>query len=468
MFKKNKKNITVPLSTFQNNVQGSWNNKISIVPTREPTEESYAQSNHQQYHTRNPNSYEAPVVGATASVPAAQKKTNMTVDSDYRPVYQERHLKRNQNPEDDDFFTSDNQQPTISRETDIPMTHTFEEMGINRELLRSIYSMGFEKPSDIQKKAIIPIIEGRNLMAQAASGTGKTGAFLIGCFHRIDAENKVPQVLVLSPARELARQTYKVATNLGKFCNIDKCLLMGGEDNQQEAINKQLIIGTPGRVLENIRNRFLDTSNIKIVVLDEADRMLSPGFSEQLSNILSSLNQELQILLFSATMPDQIVELADKFIRNPFKILVDKDKIALEGIRQYYVYFPKEQYKIDSLVEIYSQMSVSQSIIYCNFIEKITFIYEKMREAKFPVFYLHSDMSQQERNQIMDDFVQGKFRILITTDVLARGIDVQQISLVINYDMCREIDTYLHRIGRCGRWGRKGISINFTTTTDMK
>jgi superfamily II DNA/RNA helicase len=392
----------------------------------------------------------------------------MTVETEYRPVYEERP-RRNQNPTDDDFFTNDNPEGgNVSREVDVPITNTFEEMGINRELLRSIYSMGFESPSDIQKKAIIPIIEGRNLMAQAASGTGKTGAFLIGCFQRIDQEDKTPQVLVLSPARELARQTYNVATNLGKFCNIEKCLLMGGENTQQDSINKQLVVGTPGRVLEYIRNGSLNATNIKIIVLDEADRMLSQGFREQLANILSNLNPELQIVLFSATMPDQIVELADKFIRNPMKILVNKDKIALEGIRQYYVYFPKEQHKIDSLIEIYSQMSVSQSIIYSNYIEKITFIYEKMREAKFPVYYLHSDMSQQERNQIMDDFVKGKFRVLITTDVLARGIDVQQISLVINYDMCREIDTYLHRIGRSGRWGRKGIAINFITNPDMK
>jgi superfamily II DNA/RNA helicase len=406
-------------------------------------------------------------VQAVAAAAAAAAPTDADKSfEEYHPVIDYRRTRSDIDDNDEGWGTRD--EPEMNVEDTIPIYDTFESMGLKNELLRSIYSYGFEKPSEIQKKAIVQIVSGRNIISQAQSGTGKTGAFVIGSFQRIDQENPNPQVLILAPVRDLARQIYKVSTQLSQSYPITKCLLIGGEENIHEKINKQVIIGTPGRILENIRNQMIDVDSLKTIVLDEADRLLSQSFREQLAGILSNVNPNIQIALFSATMEKEIVDLALKFIQDPVKILINKNKISLEGIRQYYVYFQKEEYKIESLIEIYSLMSVSQSIIYSNFIEKTHVIYDKLLAAKFSVYYLHSNMTQQERNQIMDDFIKGKFRVLITTDVLARGIDVQQISLVINYDMCKELDTYLHRIGRSGRWGRKGIAINFVTYHEMK
>jgi superfamily II DNA/RNA helicase len=483
MFRKGKKQ-TISLTSPNVQPSGSWSKKNKIIsqfgsennnsvedsgesfeneqpPPPQPPQQ-YSRNNNQSYRESNSSSSSTPPVAAAAAA-ASINNRNETVEV-YRPVIDYRKTRS-----DDDGWGESSEQPVEENiQNDIEIYNTFESMNLKRDLLRSIYSMGFENPSEIQKKAIVPIISGRNIISQAQSGTGKTGAFVIGSFQRIDQDVAMPQVIILAPVRDLARQIYKVSTNISQHYPVTKCLLIGGEENINDKINKQVIIGTPGRVLDNIRNQFIDVSNVKTIVLDEADRLLSPSFHEQLKGILMTLNPDVQIALFSATMEKEIVDLADKFIRDPVKILVNKNKISLEGIRQYYVYFQKEDHKIDSLIQIYSLMSISQSIIYSNYIEKIQYIYERMLAAKFPVYYLHSDMTQQERNQIMDDFIKGKFRVLITTDVLARGIDVQQISLVVNYDMCRELDTYLHRIGRSGRWGRKGIAINFVTYHEMK
>lgn len=356
----------------------------------------------------------------------------------------------------------------ITVNEEIRIYNRFEDMGLESGLLRSIYSHGFERPSDIQKKAIVPILSGRNLISQAQSGTGKTGAFLIGSLQRIDLSIKAPQVIVVTPTRELAKQIRGVAANLTKYYPVDYSLVIGGEATGNQPINSQLIIGTPGRIMDIISSGLASMSESRVIIMDEADKMLSIGFRKQIANILSFMNPTIQILLFSATMSDDVVDLASKFVRDPIRILVDKSKISLEGIKQFYVYFQKEHHKLDALTDIYSSLPIGQSIIFTNFIEKTISIYEKMKMAGYPVYYIHSDMTQQERNEIMEDFVSGKIRVLITTDILARGIDVQQVSLVVNFDMTREVDTYLHRVGRSGRWARKGIAINFVTFKDMK
>ena len=395
---------------------------------------------------------------------------------------QEQVVQQEEKEEHDDFFDNpeeeqrveeirsvDNtRQDGVMTNEDIRLYNRFEDMGLDGGLLRSIYANGFERPSDIQKKAIVPIISGRNLISQAQSGTGKTGAFLIGSLQKIDREIKAPQVIVITPTRELAKQIRGVATNLTKYYPVDYSLVIGGEGSTREPNNSQLIIGTPGRIVDIITNGLAPMSESRIVIMDEADKMLSIGFRKQIATILSYMNPTIQILLFSATMSDEVVELASKFVRDPIRILVDKSKISLEGIKQYYVYFQKEHHKLDSLVDIYSSLPIGQSIIFSNFIEKTILIYEKMKSAGYPVYYIHSDMTQQERNEIMEDFISGKIRVLITTDILARGIDVQQVSLVVNFDMSHEVDTYLHRVGRSGRWARKGVAINFVTYKDMR
>ncbi len=387
-------------------------------------------------------------------------------------------------PQEDDFFESDNvgsgsgapeviqsnikTNDGVLTNENIRLYNRFEDMGLEGGLLRSIYSNGFERPSDIQKKAIVPIISGRNLISQAQSGTGKTGAFLIGSLQRIDREIKSPQVIVVTPTRELAKQIRGVAVNLTRYYPVDYTLLIGGEGSTNQPINSQLLIGTPGRIMDVITNGLASMTESKIIIMDEADKMLSIGFRKQIATILSFMNPTIQILLFSATMSDEVVEMASKFVRDPVRILVDKSKISLEGIKQFYVYFQREQMKMEALVDIYSSLPIGQSIIFTNYIEKTILIYERMKTAGYPVYYIHSDMTQQERNEIMEDFVSGKIRVLITTDILARGIDVQQVSLVVNFDVSREVDTYLHRVGRSGRWARKGIAINFVVYKDMK
>ena len=329
---------------------------------------------------------------------------------------------------------------------------TFDELGLKSDLLRGIYGYGFEKPSIIQQKAILPIIKGRDVIAQAQSGTGKTAAFAIGTLQLIEQENDELQCLVLSPTRELANQTSIVYQFLGEYLNIKITLLIGGlkvgGDINKLKENPQIIVGSPGRVLDLIRRKRISLSYLKSFVLDEADEMLSKGFLDTIREIISLIPTTTKILLFSATMPRDIVELTTHFMKEPAKILVKNEELTLEGIKQYYVYLKKED-KMEVLFQIYRGIEIAQAIIYCN--------------TKKTVENVCEDLKKKGRDAVMKDFRSGVTRVLVTTDLLARGIDVYQVSLVINYEMPKEKETYIHRIGRSGRFGRKGTAINFIT-----
>jgi translation initiation factor 4A len=216
-----------------------------------------------------------------------------------------------------------------------------------------------------------------------------------------------------------------------------------------------------------LRRRYINGKKLKLMVLDEADEMLSSGFKEQVYNIFQYLNSEIQIALFSATIPNEMIPLTEKFMRNPVKISVKVEQLTLEGIKQYYVALDDDVQKYDTLKDIYNRMSFNQCIIYCNSVRRVQDLYDAMKQDNFPVCCIHSNMDKSERNQAFRDFRKGVSRVLISSNVTARGIDIQQVSVVINFDIPRNVHTYLHRIGRSGRWGRKGTGINFVTRRDM-
>jgi len=240
------------------------------------------------------------------------------------------------------------------------------------------------------------------------------------------------------------------------------------EDQRQLEKGVHVVVGTPGRVNDMISRNVLQTEKIKMFVLDEADEMLSKGFKDQIYDVFKTMPQDVQVVLLSATMPVEVLEVTECFMQNPIQILVKKEELTLEGIRQYYINVGKDDFKFDTLCDLYDQVNVTQAVIFCNTRKKVEYLTEMMTKNKFTVSCLHGDMEQAERETIMREFRSGSSRVLITTDLLARGIDVQQVSLVINYDLPANRENYLHRIGRSGRFGRKGVAINFVTDQDVR
>jgi len=349
---------------------------------------------------------------------------------------------------------------------------SFDDLDIHENLLRGIYSYGFERPSAIQQRAIVPILRGRDTIGQAQSGTGKTATFVVGSLQRIDPKMRSCQALILAPTRELALQIQRVVLALGDYLNV-RCHACVGGTNRGVDIAKlregqQVVVGTPGRVYDMIRNRFLCVDDLEVFVLDEADEMLSHGFKDQIYDIFKCLPQSVQVCLFSATMPAEILDLTNKFMRDPVRILVKRAQLTLEGIQQFYIAVDKEDWKLETLCDLYETLTICQSIIYCNTRRKADDLALEMEKRDFTVSTIHADIEQKDRERIMREFSSGSTRVLISTDLLARGIDVQQVSLVINYDLPKDQENYLHRIGRSGRFGRKGTAINFVTGSDAR
>jgi len=348
----------------------------------------------------------------------------------------------------------------------------FDDMHLKEELLRGIYAYGFEKPSAIQQRAIVPCIKGMDVIAQAQSGTGKTATFSIAVLEKIDTSLKETQALILAPTRELAQQIQKVVMSLGDYMGAQCHACIGGtsvrEDMRKLDIGQHVVVGTPGRVFDMISRKVLRPNDIKQFVLDEADEMLSRGFKDQIYDVFRHLNNEIQVILLSATMPAEVLEVTTRFMRDPIRILVKKEELTLEGIRQFYISVEREEWKLDTLCDLYETLTITQAVIFANTRRKVDWLTEKMHQRDFTVSAMHGDMDQKERDVIMREFRSGSSRVLITTDLLARGIDVQQVSLVINYDLPTNRENYIHRIGRGGRFGRKGVAINFITEDDSR
>jgi len=352
------------------------------------------------------------------------------------------------------------------------MADNFDEMNLREDLLRGIYAYGFEKPSAIQQRAIIPCIRGRDVIAQAQSGTGKTATFSIAILQQLDLSIKSCQALILAPTRELAQQIQKVVLALGDFMQATCHACIGGTNVKENMKNletgSQIIVGTPGRVSDMISRKVLNPKNIKLFVLDEADEMLSRGFKEQIHDVFTKMPYNIQVILLSATMPVDVLEVTKKFMRDPIRILVKKEELTLEGIKQFYIMVGREDWKLETLCDIYQTLTITQAVIFCNTRRKVDWLTQQMHAKDFTVSAMHGDMDQREREVIMREFRSGSSRVLITTDLLARGIDVQQVSLVINYDLPNNRENYIHRIGRGGRFGRKGVAINFVTEEDKR
>jgi len=348
----------------------------------------------------------------------------------------------------------------------------FEDLNLKEDLMRGIFGYGFVKPSPIQQKGILPLILGKDTIAQAQSGTGKTGCFTIGLLQIIDTASLWTQALVVSPTRELSQQIAYVVQQIGEFMQIKVHACVGGtvvkEDIQTLKKGVHVVVGTPGRVQDMMKKGFLKADKLRIFILDEADEMLSRGFKTQIQDIFKFLPPEIQIALFSATMPLDILKLTTHFMRNPAKILVKNDELTLEGIKQYYIAIEKEEWKLDVLLDLYSNLDINQALIYCNTKKRVNELAEAMKEKEFTVSAMHGEMDQMARDLIMKEFRTGSTRVLITTDLLARGIDVQQVGLVINYELPFKKENYIHRIGRAGRYGRKGTAMNFVVPNDAR
>ena len=366
--------------------------------------------------------------------------------------------------ENDNVIVSDDRTETFN---------SWDELDIDPTILRGIYAYGFEKPSPIQSKSIIPIYKGHDIIAQAQSGTGKTAAFTIGALSRVNVTENFTQVLIMSPTHELTRQISAVIEGLSStMVGIRIKTIIGGSSINEDIESMRpnpphIIVGCPGRVYDMIKRKHISGNKLKLVILDEADELLSSGFKEQVYNVFQQLNADVQIALFSATLPDNILQITTKFMRNPVTICVKSESLTLEGISQYYVALDDDRQKYVTLKDLYQFISLSQCIIYCNSVKRVCDLYEAMKEDNFPVCCIHSNMDKAEREKSFAEFRNGSARVLISSNVTARGIDIQQVSVVINFDLPKDIHTYLHRIGRSGRWGRKGNGINLITRRDI-
>jgi len=366
-----------------------------------------------------------------------------------------------------------NKDGDLDLEKDIRIYNTWDELDLNPDLLRSIYGHGFEKPSPIQSKGIAPIKEGRDIIAQAQSGTGKTGCFTVGALSRVNVQENSSQVLIMAPTHELAQQIASVIHGLSNMITGIRIKTVIGGSSIDEDANEirenppHIIVGCPGRVFDMIRRRHINANKFKLVILDEADEMLSSGFKDQVYNIFQHLNKDVQIALFSATLPNNIYQITNKFMRNPVKISVKAESLTLEGIKQYYVAVEDDRQKYLTLKDLYQHITLAQCIIYSNSVKRVMDLYEAMKEDGFPVCCIHSNMDKFERERSFKEFRNGTARVLISSNVTSRGIDIQQVSVVINFDLPRDVHSYLHRIGRSGRWGRKGTGITFITRRDI-
>ncbi|KAI5190675.1 ATP-dependent RNA helicase [Nematocida minor] len=362
------------------------------------------------------------------------------------------------------------------------LAETFDAMGLRPEILKGIYGMGFERPSPIQMTAIRPLLKGRDLRAQAQSGTGKTAAFGIASLQTVDPKIRDVQVIIMETTRELAIQTTRVLSKLGSYTNITIEAIYGGvkvSDTLDKLKKKpQILVGTPGRLLHVIDMCQLNLSNVRLFILDEADEMLKKGFLEPINILYNKItNTRLQVGLFSATWSREEQEITAQILNEPVIISLKDEDQTLKGIKQYYINVGDKRgsasvdmSKFEILCDLYNRGSISQSVIFCNKVERAVNIQKNMIERGFECEIFHSELPQEVRNDVMRRFAEGNCRTLVSSGLLARGMDVQTLSVVINFDVPheKEIENYIHRIGRAGRYGRKGTAINLVSSEDVE
>jgi superfamily II DNA/RNA helicase len=345
----------------------------------------------------------------------------------------------------------------------------FNDLNLKEDLLKGVYLYGFTKPSKIQINGIQNISSGKDCMLQSQSGTGKTATYLLGVLNRIDSNENKCQGIIITPTHELADQVYSVAIELSKFLGINIVKCIGGtdlNDNRDKIKTAHLIIGTNGRISHMIKEKRINLFSIKFIILDEADELLADGLNEKLKFIFDKCSDGIQCCMISATFPPNIFSVAKRIMDNPVKILLRNSEVSVDLISQFYVNVEKEDLKFDTLLDLYSLVSTSQAIIFCNSIEKVDWLKTNLENNNFVITCLHGKMNQKEREIIIKEFRDGKTRILLTTDLLSRGIDIPLVNLVINYDLPINKEIYIHRIGRCGRFDKKGVAITMVKMED--
>eukprot|EP00178_Gracilaria_changii_P014439 TRINITY_DN406_c0_g2_i1.p1 TRINITY_DN406_c0_g2~~TRINITY_DN406_c0_g2_i1.p1 ORF type:complete len:422 (-),score=68.68 TRINITY_DN406_c0_g2_i1:879-2111(-) len=361
---------------------------------------------------------------------------------------------------------------TRIRTTDVTATkgNEFEDYYLKRELLMGIYEMGFEQPSPIQEAAIPVSLAGRDILARAKNGTGKTGAYLIPILERVDLKQTVASALVLVPTRELALQTAQVCKRLARHIDGLQVMVSTGGTSLKDDIMRfyqpvHVLVATPGRVLDMARKNVCKLNRCSMLVMDEADKLLSPEFSHVIEQIISNfMPADRQISLFSATFPVAVKGFRDRFLRKPYEINL-MDELTLQGITQYYA-FVEESKKVHCLNTLFSKLQINQSIIFCNSVNRVELLARKITELGYSCFYIHARMPQEQRNRVFHDFRSGACRNLVSSDLFTRGIDIQAVNVVINFDFPKSSETYLHRVGRSGRFGHRGLAISLITYED--
>ncbi|KAM0751956.1 DEAD-domain-containing protein [Meredithblackwellia eburnea MCA 4105] len=344
----------------------------------------------------------------------------------------------------------------------------FEDYFLKRELLMGIFEAGFERPSPIQEEAIPIALTGRDILARAKNGTGKTAAFIIPTLERVNPKIPKIQALLLVPTRELALQTSQVAKTLGKHLGLEIMVTYGGmnlrDDIMRLGSTVHILVSTPGRIVDLASKGVADLSECPTFVMDEADKLLSPEFTPVIEQLLGFLPKERQVMLFSATFPIIVKDFKDKWMNKPYEINL-MDELTLRGVTQYYA-FLQERDKVHCLNTLFSKLQINQSIIFCNSTNRVELLAKKITELGYSCFYSHARMLQNHRNRVFHDFRNGACRNLVCSDLLTRGIDIQAVNVVINFDFPKNAETYLHRIGRSGRFGHLGIAINLITYED--
>lgn len=344
----------------------------------------------------------------------------------------------------------------------------FEDFCLKRDLLMGIFEKGWERPSPIQEASIPVALSGRDILARAKNGTGKTGAYSIPLLEQIDPSQNHIQAMVIVPTRELALQTSHICNELAKHLGVKVMVTTGGTNLKDDIMRiyetVHAVIATPGRILDLMEKKVAAVDKCRMLVLDEADKLLSQDFKGMLDRVISYLPSERQILLYSATFPLTVEQFMKKHLRSPYEINL-MDELTLKGVTQYYA-FVQERQKVHCLNTLFSKLQINQSIIFCNSTQRVELLAKKITDLGYSCYYIHAKMAQAHRNRVFHDFRAGLCRNLVCSDLFTRGIDIQAVNVVINFDFPKMAETYLHRIGRSGRFGHLGIAINLITYDD--